>query len=320
MATRDDELYQAASLYYVQGQTMDAIADQFQVSRSTVSRMLAEARERGIVQISLTRPSHTSSALSATFSRLFHVRCQIVAVKQALSDVARLDRISRVAADYLADTVRDGETLGVAWGTTLSAIAEKLPHRPRQDVTVVQLNGAVSPRTGGLPYVGAILTRVADAFAGGVEQFPVPAFFDYEDTREALWRETAVRRVLEVQHRCTTVVFGVGALGGTLPSQVYAGGYLAPADLAALRADRVVGDICTVMLREDGSWADVPLNARASGPTPRTLARVPRRLCVAAGTFRAAPLLGALRSGAVTDLIVDSELAAAVLARAGANA
>ena len=65
----DAELYRVAELYYVQGATMEAVADRFGVSRSTVSRMLQAARDRGIVRISLSPPLDSGSELSRTLHR-----------------------------------------------------------------------------------------------------------------------------------------------------------------------------------------------------------------------------------------------------------
>ena len=72
-----------------------------------------------------------------------------------------------------------------------------------------------------------------------------------------------------------------------------------------LHDEGVVGDVCTVFLRADGTWQDVHLNERATGPTPVELQRIPRRVCVVAGDNKVAPLLAALRAGVVTDLVVD---------------
>ncbi len=62
MNTRYDDMYQAASRYYVQGETMDAIAKQLGLSRSSVSRLLKEARETGLVRISLADTSDATAA------------------------------------------------------------------------------------------------------------------------------------------------------------------------------------------------------------------------------------------------------------------
>jgi DNA-binding transcriptional regulator LsrR (DeoR family) len=141
----------------------------------------------------------------------------------------------------------------------------------------------------------------------------VPAFFDYPETKQAMWRERSVRRVLDEQSRADIALFSVGSVTGSVPSHVYAAGYLDDDDVVLLHDQQVVGDVCTVFLRADGSWQDVPLNARATGPSPEQLRRIPRRLCAVAGDNKAVPLLAALRAGTMTDLVVDERTAQRLL-------
>ena len=197
----------------------------------------------------------------------------------------------------------------------MSEVSAALPSRSVPGLTVVQLNGASDPVREG-PSAGEVLSRMRLSLGARTISFPVPAFFDHVATREAMWSERSVKRVLSVVRRASLAVFGVGALdalNGALPSQVYEGGHLTARDQAVLRRQNVVGDVCTVLLRADGSWRDVALNARATGPTPAQLARIPRRLCVAAGTGKACALLAALRARTATDLVVDDATARAVL-------
>ena len=85
-----------------------------------------------------------------------------------------------------------------------------------------------------------------------------------------------------------------------------------PDEIAHAQEDGVVGDVCTVLLREDGS-TDMDLNKRASGPSPATLRKIPRRLAVVAGASKALPLLGALHAGVITDLVLDDGAARELL-------
>lgn len=313
MTTRDDDVYLAASLYYLQHETMDAIGRRMGVSRSTVSRLLQTARDQGVVRISLEGRRHDH--LGEQLSRRFDVTAHVVPVDEHGTDPQRLTRVARQAAALLDGWMAPGSALGVAWGTTVSEVARHLTPRPVAGVTVVQLNGAASHRTSGIPYAGGIIASFAEAYGASALHFPVPAFFDYAETKRALWRERSVARVVHAQQRADLCVFGVGTFKPPFISHVYAAGYLDATEMRALRADKVVGDVCTVLLREDGTYADVALNDRASGPTPHALARIPRRLCVAAGASRVAPLLGALRARAITDLVVDDATARAVLER-----
>lgn len=313
MHERSEQMYLAASMYYVQQETMESIARQLGVSRSTVSRLLSDARDSGLVRITLSNPSGPKSSLATELSDQFHVATHIVPVREGSADVHRLDRVAKVAGLMISDAVRDGDLIGIAWGTTLAAIVQHLQPRDVTDTRVVQVNGGANKSTSGIPYAGWIISQVAEAFGSTVVHFPVPAFFDYPETREAMWRERSVQNVLELQAKLNMVVFGVGSLIGTVRSHVYAAGYLDQHDFDQLREEGVVGDICTVFLRADGSYEDIAMNKRATGPTPAQLQRVPRRFCVAAGLAKARPLLAALRAGVATDLVVDDATARAVL-------
>ncbi len=308
------ELHRVATLYYVQEETMQAIAARHGVSRSTVSRQLKEARDRGIVRISVLDQAETGSVARELGER-FGVRVSVVSVRETASDGHRLLQVARVAGRMLSEWFTSGMTMGVAWGTTMSAVMDNLVPKPTRGSRVVQLNGAVHSASTEIQFVSDLLAGACNAFEARPVFFPVPAFFDEPATRAAVWRERSIARVVEVQRSCDLVVFGVGAWQGQITSQVYAGGFLGEDDMAALHAARAVGDVCTTFLREDGTYADIPLNARATGPTPAQLARMPRRLCVAAGAGRVPILLGALRAGVATDVVVDEQTALAALAR-----
>ena len=342
--------YEAASMYYVQGETMEVIAHHLRVSRSTVSRLLARARQEGVVRVTLVQPGGAGS-LEGRMTQAFGVRTHIVPVREGTTEIHRLQQVASVAAAHMVDLIEalaeqagnggpqaqdpagpggegsvqgrgsGGVVVGVAWGTTMSEVSAALPSRSVPGLTVVQLNGASDPVHEG-PSAGEVLSRMRLSLGARTISFPVPAFFDHVATREAMWSERSVKRVLAVTRRASLAVFGVGALdalNGALPSQVYEGGHLTARDQAVLRRQNVVGDVCTVLLRSDGSWRDVTLNARATGPTPAQLSRIPRRLCVAAGTGKARALLAALRARTATDLIVDDATARAVLELAEAR-
>lgn len=301
-------------MYYDEGQTMDAIASAFGISRSTVSRLLRDAREEGIVRITLRPPGVRRVAdLRSAITQRYGVRTHVVPTRSDSSERERLRAVATDAAGVVEDLLQPDQVVGIAWGTTVTAVVEQLAPRPVLGAQIVQLNGAVNTEGSGLANVSTVLDRAASRWAATVHPFPVPAFFDYPSTREAMWRERSVRRVLEMQRRCRLAVFGVGAFDSEVPSQVHASGYLTDEDLAQLRSDGAVGDVCTVFLRADGSWRDVRMNTRSSGPSPAALASIPRRVLVASGARKAVPLRAALRANCATDLVFDEATAARLL-------
>ncbi|MCI6574169.1 MAG: sugar-binding domain-containing protein [Actinomycetaceae bacterium] len=309
MADDGDVRYDVAVMYYIEGQTMESIAHKVGVSRSTISRLLKEARERGYVHIAVRSVDEHSSQLVQWISQTFQITATVVPVSLDASEHQRLDSVAAMAASLFTQMIHPGDVIGVAWGNTISKLAEHLRPRSVAGVTVVQLNGAVSVAGKGLPYAGALIQKVAQTFGAQMITFPVPAFFDHASTRDALWNETSVRSIREVQLRTNVAIFGIGSLSSAIPSMVYSGGYLQPEDMEIIRREHVVGDVCTVLLRGDGTWRDLALNDRASGPTPDMLRKIPQRIAVVAGAGRVPALLAALRAGVITHLVIDRDTA-----------
>lgn len=299
------EALTAAHLYYMQDLTMDAIAHEMHTSRSSISRLLSFARGSGLVDIQIRSPLDRTSRLQRDIQERFDIAVNIVPVPDHTSDIDRLERVSLSAARILDRYFDSNMVIGLAWGSTLTAISRHLVPKQLHDVEFVQLNGAGNNHTTGIVYASEILRRFGDAYAATSQQFPVPAFFDDPHTKDALWRERSTKRVLDIQARMDIALFGLGSPSADVPSHVYIGGYLDPNDYASLDEAGVVGDVATVFYRADGSYQDIPLNARASGPDLHQLRRTARRICVVSGVSKVPSLRGALAARIVTDLILD---------------
>jgi len=313
MHERYDDMYEACIRYYVQDETMESIARYLKLSRSSVSRLLAEARTTGMVRITVDAPHGSASPVARALGAAFGIRVHMVTVGDSTPIATRFERVSRLAAAILRDAVHDGDLIGVAWGVTLSNIVPFLEPRPLHNAVVVQMNGGTNVHDTSARHVASILQAVSTSFDARIVSFPVPAFFDYPETKQAMWRERSVRSVLSLQEKLNVAIFGIGSIHGRVPSFVYTAGFLDDAEMRRLKAQGVVGDVCTVLLREDGTYQDIEVNQRASGLTPAELQRIPVRIGVVGDPARATALLGALRARTITELVCDDATARAVL-------
>ena len=198
--------------------------------------------------------------------------------------------------------------MGVAWGATVSAISRYLQPKTTHNSHIVQLNGAGNTRTMGIEYASEIIFRFANAYQASVDLFPVPTFFDYVSTKEAMWKERSIRRILELQERADLLLHSIGAVKSGVPSHVYSGGFLEEKDYQELRRLDIAGDIATVFFRPDGTFNNIPLNLRASGPS-LSMIKEKRAICVVSGLAKAAGLHAALSGGLVKEVIVDEPTA-----------
>jgi len=140
----------------------------------------------------------------------------------------------------------------------------------------------------------------------------VPTFFDFPETKSALWREASIQRILDLQSRTDLLLYSIGAVNAGIPSHVYSGGYLAETNYKELEKYKIAGDIATVFFKEDGSFDNIPLNRRASGPSLQ-LFREKYGVCVVSGLAKVRGLNAALRGKLMSELIIDEPTARALV-------
>lgn len=293
-----------ARLYYFQNMTTAAIADEIGTSRATVSRLLSFALERGLVEIRVHDPQQVSGSLEAAIANHYRLRSiQVVPVAAAATDKETLQRVTCHAAAYVNSLVTPGTIIGLAWGTTVAQIADQLLPRHVHDVDVVALNGSGSGASFINSFSESIVSRFAQNYGARAHHLPVPAFFDYPDTRTALWREKSIKAIRDLQERASILLFSIGA--EATGSYIHTAGYLGEEERQILRDEGLVGDIATVFFRADGSWRDVAFNARNSGPDMECFTRAAHSLCVVSGAGKLPGLKAALRGGFINELIID---------------
>ena len=118
-------------MYYVQGETMEVIAHHLGVSRSTVSRLLARARQEGVVRVSLVQPGGAGS-LEGRMAQVFGVRTHIVPVREGTTEIHRLQQVASVAAAHMVDLIGAlAEQGGAEVSVRVSPVVPRVTSPPR---------------------------------------------------------------------------------------------------------------------------------------------------------------------------------------------
>ena len=304
----------AAKLYYYQGMTTEDIAGELGLSRPKISRLLSLAKREGIVQIRIVDPSDDSRSLAGALKVKYKLHAvHIVPVPDNASEAEALERVATFTGVHLNTFVQAKIVIGLAWGTTLTAISRHLIPKLTPNIQIVQLNGSGTIADMSNPHIEQVLSRFGQNYGAKVHQFPVPAFFDYSETKLALWRERSVKKITDLQKQASVLLYSVGALHASVPSYVYEAGYLEKRDYQELTREHVMGDIATVFFRKDGSFDNIPLNARASGPDLGVIRKAKHAVCVVAGKSKAQALKAALAGALLNELIVDEPTARLLL-------
>lgn len=300
----------AAQMYYYQNLPMKKIAAELQVSHSTVSRLLSWARNQGLIEIRINDIRGRADSLEESIKLHYKLQdVQIVPVPEIAGEQAWQQRVAKVTASYLNQCVESGMILGVAWGGTINLVAANLTPKSLVGVQVVQLNGGEIVSNPSANHAGGLVSQFANNYEAKAHLFPVPTFFDYPETKRALWRERSIQQILELHRQADILLYTIGSSQGRLMSTTYMGNYLQESDFLEMEQQGIVGDIANIMIRQDGSYKGIPLNDRACGPKLELFRKVSKSICVVSGYNKLAGLKAALAGGYVTDLILDEPTA-----------
>ena len=133
---------EVARLYYEDGKSQAEIGALFDISHSTVSRMIKEAHEEKIVEVIIRYPFKTMPSLAQALKNRFGLKEVIVMPSGGKSYVELVNNLGQLAARMLENQIEDGMTLGVSLGMAVAATVKQVKISHPLHVKVVRLQGA----------------------------------------------------------------------------------------------------------------------------------------------------------------------------------
>ena len=245
-----------ARRYYSDGLSQDEIARLVGLSRPSISRLLLEARELGIVEIRVHPPIPTEPELEDKLARAFNLQEVSVLECRNSSDDEVRHQLGRLAVTVLDRTLQDGMILGLSWGTTVHAVVRELRPRRLPNVKVVQLIGGV-----GAPHAAIDgpeqVRRAGETFGAQHYYLNAPMRVDNAGVAQALREDHSVREVLELARQTDIALVGIGSIEPGFSTQ-YHSGYISYDELRRLDRQGVVGAICSSFYNAAGEYVEVP--------------------------------------------------------------
>jgi len=307
----DDERFEllsrVASLYYEEGKNQDEVAAIMGYSRSHISRMLAEAREAGIVEIRVNHPLERIAALEERLAGAFNLQDVRVLKGNGLPYAQMLRRLGGLAARLLKHKLKPDSILGISWGTALYEVGAMLQPIDLPGVKVVQIVGSATTLDHQVDGPG--LARAFSMKIGGqYYTMPAPWLVGDKKIRDALMKERRMREVVELTRQVDIALVGIGAVDPMISSLVRAG-CLNFNEAKEIQLMGAAGDVCGHYFDICGNLMEIPLAGYAFGIDTDTLRGIPLSIGVAGGQVKAPGILGALRSKLVNSLVTDDAAA-----------
>lgn len=299
-ATTDYEknlMIKIAWYYYMENMTQQAIADQLNVTRMRVIKLLEKARQTGVVQFRISSSLDFRRDLETRLMEKYHLRdCYTVPTNPNMASTN--DTIARAASIYIADHVRENSYINFGYGDTTSKTIEYLARNLETAVSFVSL-------TGGVGYY--LPKSESNIFNAKLYLIPSPIIMSSVQMADAIKKESSVQEVTNMIRLASMTVVGIGGMDDS--ATIVKSSILNPSDFRLLAMKGAVGDVICHFIDKDGKLVDTEVDSRLVSVPLDTLTELDNVIGVAAGKHKLSAIHAALMGGYLDILITDEETA-----------
>jgi DNA-binding transcriptional regulator LsrR (DeoR family) len=306
----DDRLRLVARLYYLDGLGQSEVAKFAKVSQAKVSRLLAMAKERGIVRITVADYDPRRRELEEQLRARFGLENAVVIKSSEGLDASDLRRaVGHFGAPVVDALIQPRDTVALAGGRTIHELVHHLPASRSKSLTVVQAMGSVDSTVNvfDAQEVGRV---VAQRLGGTFLSLNTPAFIPEKRTRDALLDLQQVRTVHETLDRARVALVGLGTLANSVFVER---GTLDATMIRELQRAGAVGEVCGRFIDADGAECETGWRDRVISVEVEQLRKIPQVIGVVSGNDRSAAILAAIKGSIIKALVIDEVGAAALL-------
>jgi deoxyribonucleoside regulator len=297
-----DQILKIARFYHLEDMPQKEISRKLNISIATVSRSLALAKQRGLVEIRVKDPSREFRELEIDLERAHGLK-ECIVVPRSIRQENTLKALAASMDGLLPRVLRPGAILGVSWGETLKGLGEALGLHARLKTDVVPIIGAMGKIETGV-YPNAIAQVYAVKLGGRAYLVNTPALVDTAAARSTVTRDSNFTPIRQLWSRIDAALLSVSSVGEE--ASVYRTGIFSRQELTSLRK---IGVVCATNFNFlDGSGQPVPnpISDRLINLGYEELKKIGNVIIVAFGRAKAGSILSALK-GKTTDILLTDE-------------
>lgn len=299
------KLAYVARRYYLEDQRQSDIAQELGVSRPLISRMLSEARELGIVEITIHEPGARTARLLERLRLSSSIRGGAL-VEDGKDNDATNQALSQGAVELLGQL--GARRLGVGWGYLIGQLVTWLEEHPQPDSAVTDIcplvgNASIPARN----YQSNENVRLMAQQLGATPHFLyLPALPESLEEKQVLCSTEVYRQTHQQWERLDTALVNIGDYPSSpdFASLVRYGGLL--------QQQRACGRMLIYYFNEGGTVIQSDQDFAIQIPL-ETLKRCPNIIGVCSANTSAKALGGALKSGLFTHIVARRDLVGGLL-------
>lgn len=302
-ASETDLLTEIAVAYYQDGATQEEISKKYNLSRAKVGRMLKQARDEGIVEITVKYHPVFSTKVEQRLMERFGIKRALIALDQPNEELQR-KQVASLVSNYLSSSLRNGMVVSVGQGRNVSAVAHHVGVITPRDVKFVCSIGGIHPR-GGAFNADHICRQLAKKYGGTSETLYAPAYAVNREQKMAFMHNETIKQTLDLARKADVALVGIGDMSEN--SYMVDLGWFTAEEVVLSRSQQgVVGDFAGYDFFDiKGKVAKTVMSDRIIGLSIDEFRPISEVIAIASENTKPLALLGALRTGAI-DIIATS--------------
>ncbi|MBT1166752.1 sugar-binding transcriptional regulator [Bifidobacterium simiarum] len=304
-----DLILKVARDYYLDNMTQAEIARDIGYSRPTVSRLLKESRELGVVHITIGHALERMRVLEDRLRKRYGLRYARVAEVAPGEDPKQI--VPRYAAALFAETCAPDSLITVSNGGAVAATVREVPVCDWPKANVAQMIGTLSPENT-MTDSPDICRMLAQRIGGTFTTLPVPMILSNPELADAMRREPQIATALALGGGADVAIVGVGAVTKVRSGHIF-DAYIDQRKAAELLEHGVVGHICGHHIDRDGNHVRTELCRRTISIDIERLKRIPLVIGVAWGPLKVPAIRACLVGGLISAMVTDQATAEALL-------
>jgi DNA-binding transcriptional regulator LsrR (DeoR family) len=301
---KSDQMVRAAWMYYVLGKNQNDIASQLGTSRPVIQRLIASAKEEGIVSIGIHHPIAICLDYAELLKDKYQLEeCNIVPIDEEGGSL--VENISfggyQTYSKYIKD--KPAQIIGIGSGTTLKKTIDRMDFTS-PDSKCVSLISAILPN-GQSNYYDDVPLILARRMKANYYQLPLPRFAHSKDEFDTWCANRLFNNVMEIADIANVIFIGVGSLGDKSP--IINDGFITNADGLELEKLGAVGEVLGRFIDAQGQVVNCKQNELIMSYDIRRN-NCPR-IAISGGEHKREAILAALRGQWINGLVTDEKTA-----------
>lgn len=303
MSIRTDLLVRVAVLYYEENITQTEIAKILNISRPTVASLLNEAKEKGIVKISVI---HTNSDLLQKQEELKNKYSLKTLLIAAESSKDPKEEVGILCSRFMENRLETIKNLGICWGSTIYEYVLEANYRDYSNLNITPLIGGIGFTNFNI-HSNHLAFMLSQKYNSSVQYFYAPAFADSYKQKEMFIHSDLVKQILEAGRKVDIAILGIG--NPVVSSTFRLPGYLSDKEVDELEIRGAVGDIGATFFNSQGEPVQTSASERMIGISLEDIKKIPDIVVLATGKDKSTGVQALLGKKIIDHLIIDHALA-----------